>query len=133
MEILEAKCLCGDSLYSVSLKLEYDDIEASIKLFYSDHFNFCFLGKGLNFFDALCDLRAKLEEKGYFLCINGSRIDFYPSNMTLQMSLGLVGYKIELGIQATEKLNTFDECLDLKKLVTVSEQKSFFSKWLKSL
>ncbi|WP_445346719.1 hypothetical protein [Acinetobacter bohemicus] len=131
MTKLKIKCFSADTIFSVNLELDYHNQEAFVRLLCLDNPNF--IGIGNNYFEALNCLRRKLELNNYFLCINGSRRDFYLSNMTLQMSLGCIGYRLELGKQGTEKLNTFDECSDQTKIVTVLEQKRAFSEWVKSL
>lgn len=133
MKTIEIHMLYEGQRLPVELKLKYDNAFAYIKLVNMYDSEFKFKASGTNYFEALCNLREQIEPLGYLLCINGSRLDFYPSNMTLQMSLGLIGYEIVFGHQGRNKINTFDECLDNNKLAIVVEQKKYFSNWVKSL
>lgn len=133
MRTIEIYMLYEGQRLPTELELKYDNTFAYIKLVNLHNSEFKFNASGANYFEALCNLREQIEPLGYLLCINGSRLDFYPSNMTLQMSLGLIGYEITFGHQGRNKVNTFDECLDISKLATVVEQKNYFLNWVKSL
>lgn len=82
-----------------------------------------------DFFNALVKVREELEKEHYMLCCNGSRLNFYPSNMSIQMSKGKVGYLLELGVRASKKARTLDLCDKLEYMSTVSSQLIFFKKW----
>ncbi len=86
-----------------------------------------------DFFNALISIRKTLDKENYMLCCNGSRRDFYPSNMSLQMSKGKVGYLLELGKRASNKSRTLDSCKSLEHLSTVGAQLAFFEKWKESI
>lgn len=89
--------------------------------------------KASDFFHALVILRAELKKHGFMIGLNGARIDFFPSNMSLQMSSGQVGYLLENGLQGTKKLRTFDPCDDVSKLVDYDQQVTAFNAWRGSL
>lgn len=88
---------------------------------------------GSDFFNTLIDIRKELEKDNYIICCNGTRKNFYPSNMSLQMSKGKVGYLLEFGVRASNKARTFDLCDKLECMSTVSSQLAFFKKWKESI
>jgi hypothetical protein len=87
--------------------------------------------KSVNYFDALNNLRFDLEKEGVFLVCNGSLKNFYMSNMSLDMSDGLVGYELFFQQQATRKdrLKTFEMDGDIADLSSVEQQKDYYEKW----
>lgn len=88
-----------------------------------------------DYFSALSKLRLKLEEKGLLLGCIGSLENFYPSNMSLDMGLGKVGYLMEMGEKSgrSSQARVFDICYDVQKLASVESQKKYFQMWKDSL
>ncbi|TNH41528.1 hypothetical protein [Photorhabdus luminescens] len=80
-----------------------------------------------------CFAKARKELKNITFLCKGAKRNVYPSNMSRQMSLGMVAYECTLGEQATRedivKIFDFD---DLDLATDPDEQKEFHHKWLKS-
>ena len=87
-----------------------------------------------DYFSLLSKLRNSLDEGMLLGCV-GAVENFYPSNMSLDMGLGKVGYIAELGKPATRESGAFvfDICSCPEKLATVKDQEKFHKKWLESL
>lgn len=87
-----------------------------------------------NFFEALLELRSKLESKGMQILCNGAGLNVYPSRMQLCMGYGDTAYKIYKGKQAKTKdiINIFDKENDIE-FVDIKRQENFYEEWLKSL
>ena len=81
-------------------------------------------------FDALVDIRLKLEEENKRICCKGSRIDVFPSG---QMLVGFLASYLEMGQQMTKFVNILDSEEDINLLSTVKEQEEYYDKWLDSL
>lgn len=75
-------------------------------------------------FSALVDVRQQLEDKGWFLAINGARRDTYPSGMG-RAAGGLVVYELRFGERAGTTVPTFADATP-SSIGTVSEQKEKF-------
>lgn len=88
---------------------------------------------GYDYFDALINLRLKLEHYECYPLLNGCRKNFYVSNMSRQMSCGRVGYFLEKNTPATRKVRTFDKVSEDLNFSTVKEQHDFYLDWLKSI
>lgn len=88
-----------------------------------------------DYFSALTKLRLALECEGFLIGCVGSMKNFYPSNMSLDMGLGKVGYFLEIGkkVGRSAPARVFDECDDVNKLATVESQKFFFENWRSSI
>ncbi len=89
---------------------------------------------GGDLFDSLNLLREYLEEDNWFLLCNGSRLNAYPSRMSRQMSGGKKLYLLTMGKQARrdDLVDMFEQAC-IKDVATTSEQRLFYSRWLKSL
>lgn len=81
-------------------------------------------------FFALAKIRQELESKGYYIIINGSRRNVYPSGMQYN---AFSAYELELGEPAINTVNIFDSINSLEEVVTVKEQEEYFCKWVESL
>ncbi len=81
-------------------------------------------------FFALAKIRQELESKGYYILINGSRRNVYPSGMQYN---AFSAYELELGKPATNTVNIFDRINSSEEVVTVKEQEEYFCKWVESL
>lgn len=85
-----------------------------------------------DFFNALILVRKELEPKNIMLLCKGSCKNIAPSRMSMDMGSGIIAYKMELGKQATERVNIFDGCA-VDEYSTVSEQLEFIDQWYESL
>lgn len=89
---------------------------------------------GADLFECLDKIRQELEKDGHRVLCNGSRVDTYPSSMLRQMGGAKQVYRLTMGKPA---LN--EDLLDLwgtaayEQVGTVSEQRSYFQRWLNSL
>ena len=88
--------------------------------------------EGRFYFHMLKEIRAELEKEGIVILVNGSRIDVYPSGMTLATEKA---YIHTLGKQGSlnDLVNIFDEVTDTGKIASVEEQEVFHNKWIQSL
>ena len=78
-------------------------------------------------------IRELLLNKGKKLLCKGCRIDVHPSGRQLTT---IFAYKLTLGKRvssSTDEIMIFDEELDLTKIGSVTQQKEFYKKWLKSI
>lgn len=75
-------------------------------------------------FFVLVDLRKDLENLGYLLICNGSRIDVYPSRMS---SVGSNAYLLKPNQKAllTDIVNIFDTTDRIDLITTVERQKEY--------
>jgi hypothetical protein len=85
-------------------------------------------------FISLIEIRKVLEGRGLFILCLGSAINVYPSRMSRQMSKGLKAYKLKLGEPASpnDLVDIFDPAIE-EEVGSISEQKDYFDKWIKSL
>lgn len=81
-------------------------------------------------FSALAKVRLELESKGYFILVNGSRYNVYPSGMQYDT---FCAYELELGKPATNTICIFDKITNIVEVTTVEEQEKYFHKWIKSI
>ena len=134
METYNTKLVKNGIIIDGALELTSENSECHLKLSFSlDDENNVKESFSTDYFYALIELREKIELFGLTIACNGSRKDFYPSRMAIQMSEGKVGYLMELGKKATKKVRTFDECLDVSLLSTVKEQDSYYRQWCDSI
>lgn len=89
-----------------------------------------FIGKDL--FEALITLRLELEKAGYRILCGGARIDAYPSGMARSMGGARKVYVTQMGKQAVDMIDIFDEANPVS-IGTVEQQKEFHFKWIHSL
>jgi hypothetical protein len=83
-------------------------------------------------FMVLKEIREYLEKKNIMLIINGSRIDVYPSGMSL---VGDNAYVQKIGEPSllNDLVNIFDETDMIQLIGTVEEQIEYHKNWIKSL
>jgi hypothetical protein len=81
-------------------------------------------------FDALMNLRRKLEPVGVQLCCNGARRNAWSSGMQRDMGGGYATYLLELGEHRTrpKHVRTLDPAPP-SEVVTVAEQLAFQEQW----
>jgi hypothetical protein len=87
-----------------------------------------------DYFEAMCEIRKKLESQGLRPVCFGSSKNVYPSSMCRDMGEGLKVYKQELGRRAmrNDLVMIFDTGPDVQP-VTVADQRDFHYQWLQSL
>ena len=106
----------------VELKLIYKDTEQSYQ------------SRAHTYFDALNEIRKRLEtDKKYPICF-GTCENVYPSGMQLDMGVGRLAYKQTLGKQAVlidivDIFNSDDSCIP----TSIEAQKVFHEKWIQSI
>lgn len=81
-------------------------------------------------FFALIKIRQQLESKGYFILVNGCRINVYPSGMQYST---FTAYELELGKPAIKTVDIFESFSNPKYVATVKDQERFFYKWVGSI
>ncbi len=88
-----------------------------------------------DYFTALTKLRYLLEKKGLLIGCNGALEYFYPSNMSLDMGLGKIGYMTVMGQPSTREAvaSVFEQTDCIEGLSTVDEQIKFHKRWKKSI
>jgi len=86
-----------------------------------------------DFFEALCQIRKKLEPLNLIPYCYGASLNVYPSGMGRDMGAGLKAYKMQIGQHASGEnlVNIFDKG-DGIFLSSVEEQKEYFKKWIGS-
>lgn len=93
--------------------------------------------KGAHYIEALRAYRQDLEQSNLLLACNGSLKYFHASPMALDMSEGLVGYKLVFKQRPSPKRNsmlrTFEMTGHIEDLADVSTQEAYFDRWKKSL
>lgn len=93
--------------------------------------------KGAHYIEALRAYRQDLEQSNLLLACNGSLKYFHASPMALDMSEGLVGYKLVFKQRPSPKRNsmlrTFEMTGHIEDLADVSTQEAYFDSWKKSL
>ncbi|MFK3774185.1 hypothetical protein [Pseudomonas sp. NPDC089406] len=89
-------------------------------------------GEGRSLIHCLASLREQ-NPHIKFLC-KGSKLNVYPSRMSMQMSSGMLAYELTLGEYALIKdiINIFDYD-DSNIAQSFEQQKAFFEEWLESL
>lgn len=90
-------------------------------------------GEGENYFEALIDLKKKLEVKDMKLLCKGCSKYVYPSPMILSMGDAIEAYELEIGKQActSDLVNIFEPC-KYDEYASVEEQYRFYETWSKS-
>src|SRR4051812_1204472 len=85
-------------------------------------------------FEALRRLRTLLEQDGFRLLCNGSRIDVSPSGMSRGMSGGRKAYVLRLGVpgELADLVDIF-EYAEPSATGTVAQQSEFKGAWIASL
>jgi hypothetical protein len=87
-----------------------------------------------DYFEAMCQIRNRLEADGWRPVCYGASRNVYPSEMCRDMGLGLKAYKMQLGRRAflADLVKVFDAGPDVEPS-SVEEQKRFQQEWLRSL
>jgi hypothetical protein len=85
-------------------------------------------------FEALARIREELEPRGWFVAVQGSRLDTFPSGMQRDMGGGLSVYVIRMGEAA--RLDDVVDTLaaaDPGLLATVAAQRRRAAEWARSV
>jgi hypothetical protein len=85
-------------------------------------------------FEALVRIREQLEPQGWFVAVQGSRLDAFPSAMQREMAGGLNVYLMRMGepVRLQDVVETFAEA-DPSTLATVSTQRKHVEEWVSSV
>ena len=88
--------------------------------------------EGENYFDALINLRKKLEVDNIMLLCKGCSRNVYPSPMILSMGDAIEAYELSIGKQAhtSDLVNIFEPCRH-DEYASIEEQYIFFEMWRK--
>ncbi|MCU7823133.1 hypothetical protein [Kitasatospora sp. DSM 101779] len=122
---IDVMCLDGSrERWNVSLA---DDEGAGIVL--SDGSSLEWRSVGEDFFEALTDIRLRVEPLGYSLLCNGARVDAYPSGFSREASRGRSLYLLQIGRAARKQVDIFAYAAP-SSVGTVMEQRSFYESWL---
>ena len=91
-------------------------------------------GQGADYFDAFCEVRRRLEERGLLVRSYGGSRNLVLSGMCRDMGAGLAGYRVTLGKQPRREdlVGIFDTGPDVQP-ATVDEQRAFHREWLLSI
>ena len=87
-----------------------------------------------DYFEALCQVRLRLEEEKLIPFCYGASLNVFPSGMCRDMAAGMKAYRMTIGKHADPKkdlVGIFEEGSDVIP-ATVALQKEHFDKWLKS-
>lgn len=85
-------------------------------------------------FEALNNMRLKLEKKGIRLLCAGARKDLFPSGMSRSMGGGRKAYLLKMGEPA--KMDSLVDIFDsapVETVGTVDEQQRFYNDWIDSI
>ncbi|SRR5690554_4121920 len=118
-----------DSAKTIEANMTINDRGSSIEIIVAND-AFCIEASDEYPFSALAKIRQELELKGYYILVNGSRYNVYPSGMQYNT---FNAYELELGKPATKTVNIFDRINSSKEVTTVKEQEEYFYKWIESL
>jgi hypothetical protein len=85
-------------------------------------------------FEVLVRIREQLEPQGWFVAVQGSRLDTYPSGMQRDMGGGLSVYVMRMGepVRLEDVVDTFAEA-DPRLLATVAAQRAHAEEWGRSM
>lgn len=87
-----------------------------------------------DYFDALCNIRLKLEKERLIPFCYGASLNVYPSGMGRDMGRGLKAYKLAVGkhTRREDLVDIFSAGTDVVPAF-VSLQKEFFDEWSRSI
>ena len=90
--------------------------------------------EGPDYFEALCQVRLRLEEVGLLVASYGGSRTVWPSGMARDMGAGLRAYRLTLGKPPGEQdlVDIFSSGPGMEP-ATVGEQRAFFIAWLSSI
>ena len=87
-----------------------------------------------DYFEAMCQIRLKLETVGWRPICYGSSKCVYPSGMCREMGRGLKAYKLRFGRPARldDLVGIFETGPDIEPS-SVAEQRQFFNHWVQRI
>ena len=87
-----------------------------------------------DYFQALCDVRARLADEGLIPFCYGSSLNIYPSGMARDMGQGLKAYKLTLGeqVKMADLVDIFAEGPGVVPS-SVERQERFYREWITAL
>lgn len=96
--------------------------------------NVLYQSEDVSFFEALVQIREKLEQNGILVACNGALKNVYPSPMMLRMGTGRTAYVLHLGHHAkmSDVVDIFDSNI-LGEWCSVNKQQAYYQEWLSSL
>jgi hypothetical protein len=85
-------------------------------------------------FEALVKIREQLELHGWFVAVQGARVDTFPTMLQREATGGMNVHVIHMGTPARSRdvVETLAEA-DPSKLATVAAQRAFADEWLRSV
>jgi hypothetical protein len=86
--------------------------------------------RGRDIFDALQQLRLKLEPIAWYPLCNGPRVDCYPSGMARETGGAQAVYVLTIGKSGKPPLMGTLEPAARDNVATVAEQDAYFRRWL---
>ena len=121
-------CLIEGNIRNVSIDIFEDDL-CRISF---ENGNDTLSSAAENYWDALIELRKKLEAQNIKLFCKGCAKNVYPSPMILDMGDARRVYKLTLGQHASMKdlVFIFAPC-DPDEYATIKEQETFYKTWIK--
>lgn len=81
-------------------------------------------GIGGNCFDALIEVRRRLESQGFLVCVEGARKDVWPSGIARSMGGGRKAYRMTLGKQAL-KSDLVDIFAEAQAPSSIADQEAY--------
>ncbi len=119
----------SDAIAGGLITFRWDGREAVLSLAAPD-LGVTFEVRGCDVFDALQQLRLRLEPLGWYPLCNGARVDCYPSGMARDMGGARAVYVLIIGKAGRPPLVGTFEPAPRDKVGTVAEQDAYFKKWL---
>ncbi|RJE71209.1 hypothetical protein [Reichenbachiella sp. MSK19-1] len=109
----------------VSLKYDESKLEVSIK---SETINQIEVD-GADLLDCYRKVQELLEEKGYLLCLNGSRIDVQASGLLRDSTNGISTYQFTEDFTSDKPILNIFHPSDRGYIGTVQEHRDFIANW----
>lgn len=127
---LDVRLRCGAGTVRGHLRAtETDSDEYQVEVIFEGR---RILGAGGDYFEALLQVRQRLEADGMLVGLVGAERDVWPSPMARSMGGGLRAYRMTLGQQA-RTADLVDIFASSDAPARVSEQEAFRTAWIESL
>ncbi len=112
----------------IKIKVRFDHGSYNVKIV-SDLFE-VIIKSSLDYLDTYKKLQSFFEDKGYLICLNGSRIDINASGFLRDSTNGLSVYLFTYEFEKEKKiLDIFD--VNTENIGTIDQQKEYFKEWKK--
>ena len=87
-----------------------------------------------DYFEALCQVRLRLESDGVLVATYGGSRNVFPSGMARDMGAGLKAYRLTRGSKGRREdlVGIFDTGPGIEP-ATVEEQRAFYADWVSSI